>query len=192
MLSINVKVSSVKTLNESYLQAAKTWVGYCSVCQRRYQLYGSYGRKMPKTFGPTAIQRVYCVNCKKSHALLPCFIIPYSRVLAEVKEAAVAGLCFSKHTIEELAELLGIEPTTLARWWRVFKNKSNTLLKTLVNMLADTYAPSSDWLCGDFTTMRGRGRKILQLIGRCRATYSPCFELCNFAWINLLDPYLLI
>ena len=73
---------------------------------------------------PTSIHRVYCKNCKRSHALLPCFIIPYARVFSLVVEAAIRGICFDTHTQEELAELLGVEPTTISCWWRMFRQKA--------------------------------------------------------------------
>jgi len=113
MISINVKGKSVNTLKESYYQTVILWFGVCLICQRPYQHYGTYSRKTPYQFGPFSIQRVYCVNCKKSHALLPCFIIPYARVLDVIREAAIVGICFNTHTIEELAELMNVDPTTV-------------------------------------------------------------------------------
>lgn len=141
-------------------------------------------------FGPDAIQRVYCVNCNKSHALLPCFIIPYARVLDVIKEAAIAGICFEKHTIEEIAELMGVDPTTVARWWRIFRNKAGAMIMALARKLADS-PELADWASGNFKTVHGQVRKILELIGRCRATYSPGYAFCGFAWVNVFNPYLL-
>lgn len=129
MISINIKTGSVNTIKESYYKAAARWTGVCPVCHRPYQRYGTYLRKTPYPFGPSSIQRVYCEDCKRSHALLPCFIIPYARVLDVVKEAAIAGICFDTHTIEELAELMQVDPTTIAQWWRTFRNKAGARYK---------------------------------------------------------------
>ena len=111
MIIINVKGESVNTLRESYHKTAANWFGICASCQRPFQRYGFHPRKTPHVIGPVAIQRVYCAHCNVSHALLPCFII--SRVLDVVMEAAIAGICFQTHTTEELAELMGVDPTTV-------------------------------------------------------------------------------
>lgn len=190
MISINVKGESVNTLRESYRCTAANWFGLCSVCQRPFQHYGFYPRKTPCVIGPIAIQRIYCAQCEVSHALLPCFIIPYSRVLDVIREAAIVGICFQTHTIEELAELMSVDPATVARWWRIFRNKAGALMMALVKELAQS-PQLSDWASGSIRTVHDEGKKILQLIGRCRATYSPEFAFCGFAWVNILDPYLL-
>lgn len=191
MISINIKGKSVNTLKESYYQAAASWSGMCPNCQTLYQHYGSYLRKTPYLLGPISIQRVYCNNCGKSHALLPCFIIPYARVLDVVREAAITGISFNTQTIEELAELLNVDPTTIARWWRIFRTKAGVLMTALTERLA--HSPQlSDWASGTFHTPRERVRKILELIRRCQAFFSPDFAFCGFAWVNTHNPYLLI
>ena len=190
MISINVKGESVNTLKDSYLRTATSWFGICASCQRSFQHYGFYPRATPRVLGPVSIHRVYCAHCKESHALLPCFIIPYARFLDVVREAAIAGICFNTHTIEELAELLGVDPTTVARWWRIFRNKAGVLMMALARELAES-PQLSDWVSGRIKTAYDEGKKIQELIGRCRATYSPAFSFSNFAWVNILNPYLL-
>lgn len=190
MISINVKGESVNTLKESYNQTADSWVGVCPICQRTYQHYGTYPRITPYLLGPFSIRRVYCDNCGISHALLPCFIIPFARVLDVIREAAITGICFNQHTLEELAELMDVDTTTVARWWRLFRKKADVLMMALAKKLA--HSPGlSDWISGNFRTDHEDARKILELIGRCRATYSPSFAFCGFAWVNVFDPYLL-
>ena len=190
MISINVRGGSVKSLKKSYYAALLRWVGICPICQRPFWRHGSYPRITPQLLGTIYIQRVYCENCKKTHALLPCFIIPFARVLDVVREAAIMSICHNLHTIEELAEFLGVDPTTIARWWRIFRTKAGVMLQALSAILAQT-SPLADWARGNFDTWRERGRKILELIGRCRATFYPGFMFCGLAWVNLLDPYLL-
>lgn len=136
MISINVKGESVNTITESYYRTVAGWSGVCHICQKPYQHYGTYPRQTPRLFSPISIQRVYCPNCKKSHALLPCFIIPYARVLDVIREAAIVGICFDKHTIEELAELMDVDTSTVTRWWRIFRNKAGVLMMALAEKLA--------------------------------------------------------
>jgi len=186
MISIIVKGESVNTLIKSYQQTTAKWTGVCPVCSRLYQHYGYYPRKTPSSFGPTSIHRVYCANCKRSHALLPCFIIPYARVLALVLEAAIRGICFDTHTQEELAELLGVEPTTISCWWRMFRQKAGVMMAALAERLARS-PQISDWARGSFRTDREMAAKLFSLIDRCR---SPGFAYGDFAWLNHLDPYL--
>jgi len=190
MFSINVKGETVNTLIKSYYRTAANWSGVCPICQRPYQHYGTYPRKTPRLLGPIDIQRVYCTKCKTSHALLPCFIIPYARVPDVIREAAIVGICFNTHTIEELAELLDVDPTTVARWWRIFRNKAGVMMMALAKKLAHS-AQLSDWVGGACKTWPEQAGKILELIGRCRATFSPDFAFCDFAWVNILNPYLL-
>ena len=185
MISINVKGESVNTLIKSYQQEAAKWTGVCPVCNRLYQHYGYYPRTTPSLF-PSSIHRVYCETCKQSHALLPCFIIPYSRVMTSVLEAAIRGICFDTHTQEELAELLGVDPTTVSRWWRSFRQKFGVMMEALAEKLARS-PQISDWASGSFRTNQEMAKKLFSLIYRCRA---PDFAYGDFAWLNLFDPYL--
>lgn len=190
MISITIKSGSINTLIVSYYLAAALWSGVCPRCQRPYQHYGTYIRLTPSRFGPISIQRVYCPSCGKSHALLPCFIIPYARVLDVVREAAIVGISFDEYTIEELAELMNVDPTSVARWWRIFRHKAGVLMKALAEKLA--YSPQlADWVSGSFKTAHEQAEKILELMGRCQAIYSPDFAFCRFAWVNVFNPYLL-
>jgi len=190
MISIKVKGGSVNILKEIYYQTASLWCGTCPICQSRYQHYGTYLRKTPYFLGPIFIQRVYCENCKKSHALLPCFIIPYSRVLDVVREAAIVGICFNTQTMEELAELMEVDTTTIARWWKIFRTKSSVLMSFLTEKLAQS-SKLSGWASGFFQTSHEESKKIFRLIYRSLELFSKDFSFCGFAWVNLHNPYLL-
>ncbi len=190
MIIINVQGDSVKRLKVLYYQAAGSWCGICPECKSVYQHYGTYPRKTPAPFGPAFIKRVYCKNCKKTHALLPCFIIPYSRVMNEVRQAAIAGISYGSHTIEQLAELTGVEPTTIARWWKIFCQKSGAMMKALSQKLAQS-SQLINWLSGPLGTWHEKARKILELMGRCRATFFLDFQYGDFSWVNLFNPNLL-
>jgi len=58
-------------------------------------------------------------------------LIPYVRVLDVIREAAIAGICFNTHAIEELAELMDVNPVTVTRWWRIFRDKAGVLMMAL-------------------------------------------------------------
>jgi transposase-like protein len=107
-----------------------------------------------------------------------------------IKEAAIAGICLNTHTIEELAEFLSVDPTTIARWWRIFRNKAGVLMTALAQILANT-PQLSYWASGPLTTWSERARKILELIDHCQTTFSPDFKFCRFAWANIFNPYLM-
>jgi transcriptional regulator with XRE-family HTH domain len=92
--------------------------------------------------------------------------------------------------MEELAELMDVDPTTIARWWKIFRHKAGILMMALAKELAQS-SQLSDWASGSFTTSREEGIKILELLTRCQTTYSHGFSFCGFAWVNLYDPYLL-
>ncbi len=85
---------------------------------------------------------------------------------------------------------MDVDPVTVARWWRIFRDKAGALMMALTEKLA--HSPQlSGWVSGNLRTCREKTRKILELIGRCRATFSPDFGFCGFAWVNVLNPYLL-
>ncbi len=190
MIIINVKSCSVKTLKETYYKAVEFWHGTCPICQTLYQHHGSYPRKTPHSYGPSFIKRVYCKNCKISHALIPCYIIPYSRVMSEIKEFAISGISLGSYTIEELAELANVEPTTISRWWRIFCAKLDVMTDALMKKLAQS-PQLTYWLSGPVATYHQQARKVLELMFKCRATFFQEFQFCRFAWVNLFDPYLL-
>lgn len=190
MISLHVKVGLVKNIIKSYFIEASLWSGICPDCGIPYVGHGSYIRKTPFIFGPFKINRVRCDRCGITHALIPCFIIPYSRARAIEKEVAITSLAFNIYTIEEIAEFLGLDPTTIAWWWKIFKNKSNLLLEFLSMKLAD-FSDLSTWLQGDYKNPLATARKIFELIGIYRRKIYPDFSYCNFALINLINPYLL-
>lgn len=92
--------------------------------------------------------------------------------------------------MEELAEFLDVDPATIIRWWMIFRQKAGVLMMALTKKLAQS-PQLTDWAGGSFQNDHGRGRKILELIGKCRATFFPNFRFCDFAWVNIFDPYLL-
>ncbi len=195
MISINVKSSYVNIISaiifiKAYYLAVQMWSGNCPECHRPYHRHGRYTRKTPYYLGPIYIQRVYCKNCKKTHALLPCYIIPYSRVLAIIQQIAIQDIAFKRQTIEAIAELFELDPSTILRWWITFRNKTNKMLEYLSSLLAQP-PHLTDWGSSDIDIHRQKACKILELMKRCRDVCNPDFAFCEFSMTNLYNPYLL-
>jgi len=170
-----------------YLQTVSWWRGTCTVCRQSFHKHGTYPRKTPLLGVPFRIQRVICPGCGITHALIPCFVFPYSRVMAHVKEFALRGICFEAHTIEQLAEICGVEPSTINTWWQRFKAASNSLLKWLAGELSSCESPTT-WLSGSYANARLRGQKLFSLFGLYRSTYHPEFFHDDFHLLCLLSP----
>jgi len=169
------------------MRAVTDWTGTCAACGLIFHKHDRYRRKTPLLGAVFFIKRVYCPGCKKAHALIPCFVFPYSRVLAAVKEAAIKGLCYESSTIEQLAELCGVEPATIKSWWKNFKKATGELTAWVAKELAKTNRPA-DWLSGEPDSERKRGRRLFSLFGLYRSAYHPEFLHGDFDLLCLLKP----
>lgn len=107
--------------------------------------------------------------------------------MAHIKEAAIRGICYETHTIEQLAELCGVEPATVMCWWKCFRAASGGLLNWLAGKLARRVEPA-DWLGGGFESPRAMGRKIFSLFDLYRSTYHPRFRHSDFNLLCLVYP----
>ena len=92
IICFNKKINSLseENLNFNYIQKIMSTLDdvkdhKCPYCNRKNALikYGHYNRNISflceneiKNFY-VQVQRVQCKSCKRTHALLPCFIIPY-------------------------------------------------------------------------------------------------------------------
>lgn len=170
-----------------YLQTVTLWTGTCENCSRIFTKHGTYARKTPLYGFYFRIQRVICPYCGKTHALIPCFVFPYSRVMAHVKEVAIRGICFETQTIERLAEICGVEPSTIMLWWKCFKAAADCLLNWLAKKLASS-TQEATWLGGDYASDRAKGQKIFDLFGLYRSTYHPDFLHSDFNLLCLVKP----
>ncbi len=187
---VNIPLKSISDLKQLvfiYKQTVAHWTGLCPTCNLYLHKHDSYRRKTPYLGATLFIKRVYCPGCKKSHALLPCFIFPYSRVLAVVKERAIRGLCFESETIEQLAELCDVEPSTIKKWWGNFRNATGELTAWLAKKLAATNRPAI-WLNLSAETPRQKGQRLFTLFGYYRSSYHPQFQGADFALLCLLKP----
>jgi bacterioferritin-associated ferredoxin len=181
------KISDLSKLAATYMQIVKDWTGVCADCGAIFHMHDSYRRKTPLFGVLFLIKRVYCPGCGKTHALIPCFVFPYSQVMAGIKEKAIRGICYETHTIEQLAELCAVEPATIKRWWECFNEASDNL----ANWLAEELASSTrviDWLGGNCVSKRKKGRKLFSLFGLYRSTYHPDFIHGDFDLLCLKKP----
>jgi len=108
--------------------------------------------------------------------------------MAAVKEQAIRGICYETHTIEQLAELYAVEPTTIKRWWERFNEATDTLINWLAGELAKSNR-MTDWLSGNCDSKRKKGRKLFSLFGLYRSTYHPDFIDGDFDLLCLKKPF---
>ena len=82
-LKVDNKSSDTFYINQQYSMKMEHLNPYSIECSCRCKgsciKYGKYPRKLIVNDNPICIniQRVYCKNCHKTHAILPTFIIPY-------------------------------------------------------------------------------------------------------------------
>lgn len=156
---VNTQPTDFLALIQLYLQAALHWSGKCPACGVFFHKHSGYYRKTPFKGLTFRIQRVICPQCRATHSLIPCFIFPYDRVLAHVKQAALEGICYETRTLEQLAEFCGVDPSTVLNWWKRFRAVSQGLLKWLARELARL--PSfAHWVRADYSTSRLLGKRF--------------------------------
>ena len=116
IICFNEKINSLneENLNFNYIQKIMPTLDdvkdhKCPYCNRKNALinYGHYNRNVSflceneiKNFY-VSIQRVRCKSCKRTHALLPCFIIPYvimasfsiAKIVANTAQKSAYQIC---------------------------------------------------------------------------------------------------
>ena len=116
IICFNEKINSLseENLNFNYIQKIMPTLNdvkdhKCPYCNRKNALinYGHYNRNVSflckneiKNFY-VSIQRVRCKSCKRTHALLPCFIIPYvimasfsiAKIVANTAQKSAYQIC---------------------------------------------------------------------------------------------------
>jgi len=111
----------------------------CPACGAKHSCssHGSYERCMITIVGQTrkevtvSINRVICSSCRKTHALLPDFLIPFaSYSLKFVLHVLKAYLCRTG-TVARLCESFAISISTLYKWIHLFREHANLLLSSL-------------------------------------------------------------
>lgn len=180
---VNKFLKDFSCLFWEYVKAVNAWA---KANGHEYIGHGKYRRKTPAQVAAFWIYRVRSRQDGKTHALLPCFVNPYSRVLIHLKEAAIRNICFNEATIEVLAEFCRVSPSTIQRWWQRWKARTGKLLEWLAEELASSNRPT-DWLGGNYHSDRARGRKVFTLLELYRDTFEPDFLHCDFALLNVIN-----
>lgn len=137
IFSIHLIFTGVNALIHAYYEAVVVWHGTCPICDRPLTKNGRYIRKTPREIGPFWVHLVSCPTRKHgSHALIPCFVLPYQQVLAEQQEFALVAMAERTHTVEQIAEELNVDTKTVYHWWSTFGRNTGIILNYLARLLA--------------------------------------------------------
>lgn len=124
MISYNVqKVKFFATKLKMYAENENYKIEECPNCQskelirwgkyKRNIVYYEKGQKQEKTI---EIRRIRCKGCGKTHAIIPCFIVPYkvhsSKYITEVLVAKIGN----KKSNKEIEEKYKISRQLLRKW----------------------------------------------------------------------------
>jgi len=60
------------------------------------------------------------------------------------------GICHNLYTMEELAEFLEVDPTTIARCWKIFRAKAGAMLEALSKKLTQS-SQLTHWAGGKYS-----------------------------------------
>lgn len=178
-------------LQRAYKSAVQEWSGLCPDCNYLLIKNGSYLRLTPFFQPGFKVQRVYCKNCKRSHALIPHFIIPFHRQLIGYDEFVIRAKAFNLSTNERIAEILDVEPISVTRWWSKVKKLLPTLISFLSRILADSFG-LTDWMRNYSLVPVGQAQKLFELVELLRDFYFGQCRMEGFALINMLDHSLLL
>jgi transposase-like protein len=113
---------NIKSYLEEFQNGLKTLQRECPNCRGRCNKHGTYYRYVIEQ-GMTAvripIQRMYCKQCHKSHAVIPHILRPYSPYQQGVREAVLA-LELMKAAKTKIAREYGIHRENIRFWRKVF------------------------------------------------------------------------
>jgi transposase-like protein len=123
-----IKNSLTEMYEESIKELDLTHVS-CPCCGARgfFKDHGGYSRHVVALLHDQLIhellivQRVKCVSCKHTHALLPSFIIPYNTHAYSIILKCLEEKVISKSTVMEICEKYEISFQLLYEWIKRFK-----------------------------------------------------------------------
>lgn len=108
----------------------------CPVCQRPLTGWGGYWRWV-RSEHPWAqriwIRRGWCGHCRRTQALLPCFLFVRRLDADQVIGSGLARAAGGRGT-RPIAQQLGLPHTTVRDWWRRVKTKAPVLLAALLKL----------------------------------------------------------
>lgn len=107
----------------------------CPVCEHYCHFHGWYKRKVRDDDGVQVISvpRVKCVQCNKTHIILPDFLAPHKQYIQQIREAVVQGAVEKNVPAEKLPGAQAV--STSRRWIRGFKSMSTSLAGALTSIL---------------------------------------------------------
>ncbi|WP_010249528.1 DUF6431 domain-containing protein, partial [Acetivibrio cellulolyticus] len=113
---------NVKDYRKNFLLYLEKTKFFCPVCGNNTEFHDRYDRHVhiDDKIEWIVIQRVICVGCGKTHAILPDFIRPY-------KHYSTADIEFVLRDVEEGTTYEQVEATasisTVKRWFKEFKQR---------------------------------------------------------------------
>ena len=180
---------------EAYEITIEHWTANCEVCGAALVRDGGYVRETPIEVGPLWIQQVRCNNqeqCPGSkpvrQALLPCWVLPYQRVMSCVQHTALVNVVEGSCTIEASAEDACVDPKTVSRWLNVLRESIPTVLPRIVRVLCDHHSPA-DWASDRDVAHSSKLSQLFSLMSLVRERIYPWFPGAPMALIAFFWPY---
>ena len=170
----------IKSYQENYQKYLPEKV-VCPVCTGDCHWHGQYQRKVRENYEiqTITIQRVLCVTCRKTHALLPDFLRPRSRYSQKVREKAVTKYTKQKIPAEAVTRD-GQAVKTTRRWIRQFKVDVQEVIMTLTSLLAGfgRFLPPKKGPV--FRQLKAQIELLIAVLG------SSIKHTCQFGLVNIL------
>ncbi len=190
MIIIYSKTKNVKDLQQKYAKDVECYLEKsgrkCSLCAGRVKKMGKYKRGLyiGKTIRVLYIQRIVCLKCTVSQALLPCYILPQAKYSTSIKSSALE-MYIAGYSQEYIAEKTQVDRRTVNKWIARFLAHSKPIQKWAGKKLATVKNAANEWLSG----IKNKGRKyvkwLLGLLEKAKKEENIFWELDFWAYLNL-------
>ena len=189
MIIITLKLKDVNKPFEDYPKAVERWMGnkpFCRRCGGLFKKNGTYKRSysVHREIYFFQVQRILCKQCGKSHALLPCNLIPYS-IIGAIEREKVLRKYGEKAVIERIAEEIDVAPRTVSGWCRRFSRQTREIIDWVSKHLAAHFS-EINWLKGALLEGRDRVFWVLKLLDLFREYFFPEFPHGSLSLLNFL------
>jgi len=112
----------------------------CDICTQPIGHHSSYTRGIKETIQKITIAVVYCKKCKRGHALLPDFLLPYKQYSGdEIESVIIDSTTLPINQIDTEAS-----ESTVRRWIVQVVNKIKMAISKLKYQFIQTYQPISE------------------------------------------------
>jgi hypothetical protein len=155
---------------------------FCPICSGICHLHGCYSRTvLADERRVLSFQRVWCMKCKVTHAIIPNFLTPYGRYPTAAREAVVTDHA-NGVPLEESGASHGQTVETSKRWIMNFKRNISSMLGAIRSLLSRQHHYHFD----------DEDSSLHALTSLCRLwlnKQSPGFSLIPgsvFGWANLI------